>query len=59
MKSTIATYSKRLMMSQDVGMIGRWKEGKMVSTCNPVINLQSPKAFIGQFFIKLIIATGI
>lgn len=46
-------------MSQDVGMIGRWKEGKMVSTCNPVINLQSPKAFIGQFFIKLIIATGI
>lgn len=49
-------------MSQDVGMIGRWKEGKMKkmeSTCNPVINLQSPKAFIGQFFIKLIIATGI
>lgn len=36
-------------MLRKVGMTGRLREDEVESACNPVINFQLPKSFIGQF----------
>ena len=48
-KYDIATHSRRLAMSQKVGMIGKLREDEVASACNPFINLLHTKSFIGQF----------